>query len=177
MIAFVSGSHHAGQRDLATVLFTDVVDSTGSVVAVGDGEWRQTLDFLDDIVASRASRAGGRVVKQTGDGHLVEFARPGDAVAAALAICRDAPTLGVQVRAGVHTGEIERRESGDIGGLSVHIAARVAANTNSKASLVAGSCSPSAPESATTRQRCPRTRVPISRAWGVTDRRGGGPFS
>lgn len=127
MIAFVSGSQHAGQRDLATVLFTDVVDSTGSVVAVGDGEWRQTLDFLDDIVASRASRAGGRVVKQTGDGHLVEFARPGDAVAAALAICRDAPTLGVQVRAGVHTGEIERRESGDIGGLSVHIAARVAA--------------------------------------------------
>jgi class 3 adenylate cyclase/alpha-beta hydrolase superfamily lysophospholipase len=127
IIAFVSGSQHAGQRDLATVLFTDIVDSTGSVVAVGDQEWRQTLDFLDDIVASRSTRAGGRVVKQTGDGHLVEFARPGDAVTAALAICHDAPTLGLQVRAGVHTGEIERRESGDIGGLSVHIAARVAA--------------------------------------------------
>lgn len=66
-------------------------------------------------------------MKQTGDGHLVEFARPGEAVNAAIAICRDAPTLGVQVRAGVHTGEIEWRESGDIGGLSVHVAARVAA--------------------------------------------------
>jgi class 3 adenylate cyclase len=127
MISFASGADLVGQRDLATVLFTDVVDSTGSVVALGDAEWRRTLDFLDDVVATRATRAGGRVVKQTGDGHLVEFERPGDAVNAALAICRDAPTLGVQVRAGVHTGEIERRESGDIGGLTVHIAARVAA--------------------------------------------------
>src|SRR4029077_12260652 len=127
MLAFASGTDIVGQRDLATVLFTDVVDSTGSVVALGDAEWRQTLDVLDDIVALRATRAGGRVVKQTGDGHLVEFVRPGDAVTAALAICHDAPTLGLQVRAGVHTGEIERRESGDIGGLSVHIAARVAA--------------------------------------------------
>ena len=127
MLAFATGTNLVGQRDLATVLFTDVVDSTGSVVALGDAEWRQTLDFLDDVVATRAARAGGRVVKQTGDGHLVEFERPGDAVNAALAICRDAPSLGVRVRAGVHTGEIERRESGDIGGLSVHIAARVAA--------------------------------------------------
>jgi class 3 adenylate cyclase/alpha-beta hydrolase superfamily lysophospholipase len=127
IVAFISGAASVGDRDLATVLFTDVVDSTGSVVTVGDREWRQTLDFLDDIVASRSTKAGGRVVKQTGDGHLVEFARPGDAVRAALAICRDAPTLGVRVRAGVHTGEIERRESGDIGGLSVHIAARIAA--------------------------------------------------
>ena len=127
MVAFISGAASVGDRDLVTLLFTDVVDSTGAVVAAGDDEWRQTLDFLDDLVASRVSRAGGRVVKQTGDGHLIEFARPGDAVSAALAICRAAPTLGVTLRAGVHTGEIERRESGDIGGLSVHIAARVAA--------------------------------------------------
>jgi class 3 adenylate cyclase len=71
--------------------------------------------------------AGGRIVKQTGDGHVIEFARPGDAVEAALAICHDAPTLGVQLRAGIHTGEVERRERGDLGGLSVHVAARVAA--------------------------------------------------
>ena len=71
--------------------------------------------------------AGSRVVKQTGDGHLIEFARPGDAVRAAIAICCAAPTLGVKLRAGIHTGEIERRENGDIGGLTVHIAARVGA--------------------------------------------------
>ena len=110
-----------------TLLFTDVVDSTRAVVAAGDDEWRQTLNFLDDLVAARVSRAGGRIVKQTGDGHLIEFARPGDAVDAAIAICRAAPTLGVTLRAGIHTGEIERRENGDIGGLTVHIAARVAA--------------------------------------------------
>jgi class 3 adenylate cyclase/alpha-beta hydrolase superfamily lysophospholipase len=121
------GADRAGHRGLATVLFTDVVDSTRSVVATGDREWRQTLDFLDDLVAARVTRAGGRTVKQTGDGHLVEFDHPSDAVASALEICRDAPTLGVRVRAGVHTGEVERRDGGDLGGLSVHIAARVAA--------------------------------------------------
>src|SRR5439155_452971 len=62
----------------------------------------------------------------TGDGHLIDFARPGDAVRAAIAICRAAPTLGVTLRAGVHAGEIERRENGDIGGLTVHIAALIA---------------------------------------------------
>jgi class 3 adenylate cyclase len=127
LVAFISGAASVGDRDLVTLLFTDVVDSTGAVVAVGDDEWRQTLNFLDDLVAARVSRAGGRVVKQTGDGHLIEFARPGDAVDAAVAICRAAPTLGVKLRAGIHTGEIERRENGDIGGLTVHIAARVAA--------------------------------------------------
>jgi class 3 adenylate cyclase/alpha-beta hydrolase superfamily lysophospholipase len=125
IVAFLSGGASAGDRDLVTLLFTDVVDSTGHVVAAGDEEWRQTLDFLDDLVASRASRAGGRVVKQTGDGHLIEFTRPGDAVRAAIAICRAAPSLGVSLRAGVHTGEIERRENGDVGGLTVHIAARI----------------------------------------------------
>jgi class 3 adenylate cyclase len=127
LIAFISGAASVGDRDLVTLLFTDVVDSTRAVVAVGDDEWRQTLNFLDDLVAARTSRAGGRIVKQTGDGHLIEFTRPGDAVSAAIEICRAAPKLGVKLRAGVHTGEIERRENGDIGGLTVHIAARVAA--------------------------------------------------
>jgi class 3 adenylate cyclase len=127
MIAFVSGTPGVGDRDLVTLLFTDVVDSTRTVVAAGDDEWRQTLNFLDDLVATRVSRSGGRIVKQTGDGHLMEFQRPSDALRAAIAICGAAPTLGVTLRAGVHTGEIERRENGDIGGLTVHIAARVAA--------------------------------------------------
>ncbi len=125
IIAFFSGAASVGDRALVTLLFTDVVESTGAVVAAGDDEWRQTLNFLDDLVAARATRFGGRVVKQTGDGHLIEFPRPGDAVSAALAICNAAPTLGVTLRAGVHTGEIERRENGDISGLTVHIAARI----------------------------------------------------
>jgi pimeloyl-ACP methyl ester carboxylesterase len=129
IVAFISGAASVGDRDLVTLLFTDIVDSTRAVVEVGDDEWRQTLNFLDDLVAARAGGAGGRVVKQTGDGHLIEFARPGDAVRAAIAICRAAPTLGVSLRAGVHTGEIERRENGDIGGLTVHIAARIARRT------------------------------------------------
>lgn len=127
VLAFLSGEEASGDRDLATVLFTDVVDSTRSVAAAGDRGWRQTLDFLDDLVEARATRSGGRIVKQTGDGHVVEFARPSDAVQVALAMCRDAPTLGVQLRAGIHTGEVERRDRGDLGGLSVHVAARVAA--------------------------------------------------
>ena len=127
LIRFVTGAPAITVRDLATILFTDVVDSTGAVAAMGDREWQRTLTFLDDIVATRVANRGGRVVKQTGDGHLIEFARPSDAVDAALAMCRDAPTLGVQLRAGIHTGEVERRDGGDLGGLSVHIAARVAA--------------------------------------------------
>jgi class 3 adenylate cyclase len=129
-IAFISGAVSVGDRDLVTLVFTDVVDSTRAVVAAGDDEWRQTLNFLDDLVAARVSRSGGRIVKQTGDGHLIEFARPGDAVRAAIAICSAAPTLGVTLRAGIHTGEIERRENGDIGGLTVHIAARIAPFAN-----------------------------------------------
>jgi class 3 adenylate cyclase len=125
--AFLSGQDAPGSRDLATVLFTDVVDSTRKVAALGDEAWHRTLDVLDDLVEACASRLGGRVVKQTGDGHLLEFGRPGDAVDAALALCREAPTLGLQLRAGIHTGEVERRENGDLGGLSVHVAARVAA--------------------------------------------------
>jgi class 3 adenylate cyclase/pimeloyl-ACP methyl ester carboxylesterase len=128
VIGFVSSGSNATVRDLVTILFTDVVDSTRTVVAVGDDEWRRTLTFLNDLVASRVAGFGGRVVKETGDGHLIEFARPGDAVRAAVAISLSAPALGVEIRAGIHTGEIERRENNDIGGLSVHIAARVVAH-------------------------------------------------
>jgi class 3 adenylate cyclase len=130
IIRFVSGGSTAAVRDLATIVFTDVVDSTGAVVAIGDDEWHRTLTFLDDVVASKVDDCGGRVVKQTGDGHLIEFARPGDAVRAAVAIAQAAPALGIEIRAGIHTGEIDRRENNDIGGLSVHIAARVTAHAH-----------------------------------------------
>jgi class 3 adenylate cyclase/pimeloyl-ACP methyl ester carboxylesterase len=127
MISFISGAQSAGDRELATLLFTDVVDSTGRVIETGDHRWRQTLDFLDELVEDRVTRWAGRVVKQTGDGHLLEFSMPRDAVEVAMALSRDVGTLGVALRAGVHTGEVERRENGDLGGLTVHIAARVAA--------------------------------------------------
>ncbi len=130
IINFVSGRSAPTLRDLATILFTDVVDSTRTVVAVGDDEWHRTLTFLDDLVASRVADCGGRVVKQTGDGHLIEFPRPSDAVRAAVALCSAAPALGIGMRAGIHTGEIDRRENSDIGGLSVHIAARVTAHAS-----------------------------------------------
>jgi class 3 adenylate cyclase len=128
ILDFVAGdSAAASEHDLATVLFTDVVGSTDAVARSGDREWRQTLDFLDDLTTSRVARHGGRVVNHTGDGHLMEFARPRDAVDAALALVRESRVLGVALRAGLHAGEVERRESGAIGGLTVHIAARVAA--------------------------------------------------
>jgi class 3 adenylate cyclase len=111
--------------DIATVLFTDIVDSTSSVARVGDHRWQQTLTDLDQFVDFEVARVGGRVVKRTGDGHLAVFARPRSALSAALAIIASAPTLNVRVRAGVHTGEIENRPDGDIAGIAVHIASRV----------------------------------------------------
>jgi class 3 adenylate cyclase len=125
IVKFMSDAPSTGDRDLATLLVTDVVDSTGTVVTMGDREWRHTLDVLDDLVTSR--KGAGRVVKQTGDGHVIEFGLPRDAIRTADALARAVEPLGVALRSGVHTGEIERRENGDIGGLTVHVAARVAA--------------------------------------------------
>lgn len=116
------------ERDLATVMFTDIVNSTEMLGKLGDAEWRRTLDFVDDLVADRVAKHGGRVVKQTGDGHLAEFSRPSEAVRAGLVLSRDARVLGVQVRVGLHTGEVERRGD-DLGGIAVHVAARVSENT------------------------------------------------
>jgi class 3 adenylate cyclase len=115
------------QRDLVTVLFTDVVASTAHAAERGDHRWRQELDALDALVANQVQRFGGRVVKQTGDGHLAEFASPSDAVRCARRIVATVDEVGVRVRVGVHVGEVERRADGDLGGLTVHIAARVAA--------------------------------------------------
>jgi class 3 adenylate cyclase len=136
VVSFVTGAETPGARDLATVLFTDVVGSTQTAVQSGDGRWSQTLNFLDDLVTARVEACRGRLVKQTGDGHLAEFTRPGDAVSAALGIVKGVAVLGVDLRLGVHTGEINRREGGDIGGLAVHIAARVAALAQANEVLV-----------------------------------------
>ncbi|MCU1454604.1 MAG: family 3 adenylate cyclase [Acidimicrobiales bacterium] len=137
VMEFTTGTSSARhERDLATVLFTDIVGSTATLQAVGDGRWRQSLDVLDDLVATRVEACRGRVVKQTGDGHVAEFPSPGDAVRAALSLLAGSQVLGLTLRAGIHTGEVERREGGDLGGLTVHVAARVAAAAGADEVLV-----------------------------------------
>ncbi|MDQ1476669.1 MAG: hypothetical protein QOE62_1898 [Actinomycetota bacterium] len=115
----------SGERVLATVLFTDIVDSTRLAAAMGDQAWRARLENHDAIVRTELRRYGGREVNTTGDGFLAAFESPTQAVRCARAIV-DAAGAQVEVRTGVHTGECERRGN-DLAGLAVHIAARVAA--------------------------------------------------
>ncbi|HEX2626508.1 MAG TPA: dihydrofolate reductase family protein [Candidatus Limnocylindrales bacterium] len=113
-------------RVLATVLFTDIVDSTGRAAALGDREWRRLLDRHDEAARAEIKRWGGEFVKSTGDGVMARFDAPTRAVRAALAMGAAARRLGVEVRAGIHTGEVEVRGA-DLGGIGVHIASRVLA--------------------------------------------------
>jgi class 3 adenylate cyclase len=125
---FVTGVRPLPERSrvLATVLFTDIVDSTARASEVGDRRWRDLLAEHDRLIRAELERSGGREIKTTGDGFLATFDGPARAVRAALAM-RDALTeAGVPIRAGLHTGEIEL-VGDDIAGVSVHIGARVAA--------------------------------------------------
>jgi class 3 adenylate cyclase len=113
-------------RRLATVLFTDIVGSTARAAELGDTRWRALLDEHDAIVREELTRFGGREIDTTGDGFLATFDGPGRAIRCARAISDVLATVGLAVRAGVHTGEVEVRGT-RIGGLAVHIGARVAA--------------------------------------------------
>jgi class 3 adenylate cyclase/pimeloyl-ACP methyl ester carboxylesterase len=113
-------------RALASVLFVDIVDSTAQLARVGDAEWALVLDRLELLTQRVVVQAGGRYIKSTGDGALCEFASPAQAVESARALGTAATELGVQLRAGVHTGECERLGF-DLAGLAVHISARVCA--------------------------------------------------
>jgi class 3 adenylate cyclase len=113
-------------RVLATVMFTDIVDSTRRAAEIGDREWRALLDAHDAIVRSQLTRFRGREVKTVGDGFLATFDGPQRAIRCAVAIRETVGQLGIDVRAGLHTGECEIRGD-DVGGLAVHIGARVAA--------------------------------------------------
>jgi class 3 adenylate cyclase len=113
-------------RVLATVLFTDIVSSTEQLVARGDGPWRHLLDDHDKTTNRVVAEYRGRVVKQLGDGILATFDGPARAVLCAAVILDAAKTQGITLRAGLHTGEIERRPS-DVAGIAVHIASRIAA--------------------------------------------------
>ncbi len=112
------------ERELATVLFTDIVSSTQRASDVGDVAWRKVLDRHEGSATEIIAKADGRLVKTTGDGLLATFTGPSRAVAAARGLQEAALSLGLSLRAGLHTGEIERRGD-DIGGIGVHIAARV----------------------------------------------------
>jgi class 3 adenylate cyclase len=123
---FLTGSRSlsAPDRVLATVLFSDIVNSTAQASVVGDRAWRDRLDAHDAMVRRQLERFRGREIKTTGDGFLVTFDGPARAIECACAIRDGARQLGMDVRVGLHAGEIELRGD-DIGGLTVNVAARV----------------------------------------------------
>jgi class 3 adenylate cyclase len=125
---FLTGATSVVDTDrlLAAVLFTDIVGSTERAAELGDRRWREVLDEHDRRVRRAVEAAGGRVVKTTGDGVLACFDGAARAVRCAHALVSEAKRLGIPVRAGVHVGECERRGD-DIGGMTVHVAARVLA--------------------------------------------------
>lgn len=125
---FITGERQVAEPDraFATILFTDVVGSTQKVAELGDDRWKQVLDSHDDLVARELDRHRGVKVNSTGDGVLATFDGPARAVRCAQAIVEAVKPLGIELRAGLHAGEVELR-GGDIGGIAVHIGQRVSA--------------------------------------------------
>ena len=125
---FLTGSRPLPEpeRVLATVLFTDIVDSTRTAAELGDHRWREILERHQRAVRDSLGRFQGREVKSTGDGVLATFDGPARAIRCARAIVEESEPLGIRIRAGLHTGECEVMGD-DIGGIAVHIAARVSA--------------------------------------------------
>src|SRR5262249_17376298 len=126
--AFLTGERPTPPVDriLTTVLFTDIVASTERLVEVGDRDWRAQLDEHDAAVRAQLDRYEGREIRTEGDSFFATFDGPARAIQCAQAIIRDAAALGIDVRAGVHTGECEVRGD-DLGGIAVHIGSRVSA--------------------------------------------------
>ncbi len=125
---FLTGQRRGPNADrmLATILFTDIVGSTDTLARMGERKWRQLLDRHDDAVRRQLVRFKGRLVKTTGDGVVATFDGPARAVLAAMAIRDELLHLGVEIRSGLHIGEVEVRGD-DIAGMAVHIAARIEA--------------------------------------------------
>ncbi len=124
---FLVGERRGPEADrvLATVMFTDIVSSTERTVALGDSKWRAVMDSHDDAVRRQLDRFRGREVRTTGDGFLATFDGPARAIKCACAIREAGRQLGIEMRAGLHAGEIELRGN-DVHGLTVNIASRVA---------------------------------------------------
>jgi pimeloyl-ACP methyl ester carboxylesterase len=134
---FLTGVRHEHEPDrvLTTILFTDIVESTERAAALGDTRWRDLLQQHDRLVRRELDRHRGREVKTLGDGVLATFDGPARGIGCARAICEQAQTLGIEVRAGLHSGEVDLRD-GDVGGIAVHIGARVAGLAESGEVLV-----------------------------------------
>jgi class 3 adenylate cyclase len=110
-------------------LFTDIVSSTERAGELGDRRWRELLNVHDELAGRLVEEFDGRLVKSTGDGILATFDGPGRAIHCAATLRDELAGIGIQLRAGLHTGEVELRED-DVGGIAVHIAARVMAAAN-----------------------------------------------
>jgi pimeloyl-ACP methyl ester carboxylesterase/class 3 adenylate cyclase len=135
---FLTGSRAApaqSHRALRTVLFSDMVASTQHAAAAGDERWRAVLHRFGEITADLTQQFGGTVVKSTGDGYLATFDGPTQAIRCAEALRVDAETLGIEIRVGIHTGECELLDA-DIGGIAVHIAARILGHASAGEILV-----------------------------------------
>jgi DNA-binding NarL/FixJ family response regulator len=133
VIGAIAESHGAGfppgsghDRVLATVMFSDIVSSTERAAQIGDRRWRDLLDRHDELARNELAAHGGREIKTTGDGFLALFDAPARAIRCAIAIRDALRAVGVDVRMGLHSGEVELRGS-DVGGIAVNIGARVAA--------------------------------------------------
>jgi class 3 adenylate cyclase len=130
-------------RVLTTLLFTDIVGSTDRAVALGDTAWKELLGRHDTLAAAEVGRHRGRIVKSTGDGFLATFDGPARAIRCAQALSAAMAPLGLEMRAGLHTGEIEIVAGGsDVAGIAVHIAARVSALAAAGEILVSGAVPP-----------------------------------
>ena len=125
-------------RVLATVLFTDIVDSTRRAVELGDSQWRHIVEAHFSMARNQLRRFRGREVKSLGDGILATFDGPARAIRCAQAIAASVKPLGIAIRAGLHTGEVELREADDIAGIAVNVAARVSQLAGSGQVLVSG---------------------------------------
>jgi class 3 adenylate cyclase len=125
---FLTGIRHGPEPDriLATVLFTDIVGSTKRAVELGDRDWRELLEQHHAIVRRQLARFRGHEVNIAGDGFLATFDGPGRAIRCAVSICREVRSLGIDVRAGLHSGECQVEDS-KVEGIAVHIGSRVAA--------------------------------------------------
>ena len=128
VVEFVTGVRPAigDERTLATVLLTDIVASTKHAEAIGDKRWHELLDAHNLISRGELTRFRGAEVKTTGDGFLAIFDGPGRAIQCSLALIASVRSLGIEIRAGLHTGEVEVGDN-DVRGIAVHVAARVAA--------------------------------------------------
>jgi class 3 adenylate cyclase len=126
---FVTGKRHGGdaERTIATVMFTDIVASTERAASIGNAAWRALLDRHDQIVREQVALYRGRFVDASGDGTLATFDNPGRAIDCAQSLQHALKSLDLEIRAGIHAGEIELRDDGRIGGMAVHIGARVLA--------------------------------------------------